>query len=88
VGAGVDAYGSYKDFEQGDNFGGSMKAIGAASGLAGAGAGIAILAGASGPAAPAVLLGAAIVGLGAWGLDALFGKSEEQSMLENLGVWK
>lgn len=88
LGAGVDAYGSYKDFSQGDYVGGGAKAVGAGAGLAGAAAGAAILAGASGPAAPAVLLGAALVGLGAWGVDALWGKSNEQSFLENLGAWK
>jgi len=88
VGAGLDGYGSYKDFKQGDYFGGSMKAIGAGAGVTSAVAGVCILAGATGPAAPLVLAGAAVVGLAAWGADALWGKSDEQSLLENMGAGK
>lgn len=88
AGAVVDGIGSVQDFQANDYVGGTAKAVGAASGLVGAGAGIAILAGATGPGAPLVLAGAAAVGLIAWGVDSWFGKSKEQEFLEGLGVYK
>ena len=88
LGAGLDAYGSYQDFSSGDTVGGYAKATGAAAGATGAIAGVAILAGASGPAAPLVLAGATVVGLVAWGIDAGWGESEEETFLRQLDVLK
>ena len=77
-----------RDFGQGDAFGGSMKGIQAGAGLTGLGTGILVAAGCAGPGAPIVIAGALVVGIGAWVLDSCFGKSDEQSLLENLGVYK
>ncbi len=88
AGAGFDFYNASNEFKNGDNFGGAMKVTSGVAGLAGAGASIAIIAGASGPAAPVVLVGATVVGLVAWGADELWGESEEETFLRNLGVLK
>jgi hypothetical protein len=88
LGAGLDAYGSYQDFQNGDTVGGYAKATGAGAGAVGAIAGVAILAGATGPGAPLVLAGATVVGLVAWGIDAAWGESEEETFLRQLGVLK
>ncbi|MBT9545290.1 MAG: hypothetical protein IV090_07875 [Candidatus Sericytochromatia bacterium] len=88
LGAGLDAYGSYQDFSSGDTVGGYAKATGAGAGAVGAVAGVAILAGATGPGAPIVLAGATVVGLVAWGIDAGWGESEEETFLRQLDVLK
>lgn len=83
-----DTRGMVKDFSQGDAFGGSMKGIQAGAGITGLGTGVLVAAGFAGPAAPLVIGGALVVGIGAWLLDESFGKSDTQSMLEGLGVYK
>lgn len=88
AGAGLDAYGSYKDFEAGDTVGGYSKAVGAGAGATGAVAGVFILAGSTGPGAPFVLAGATIIGLAAWGFDSAFGESDEETFLRQQGVLK
>lgn len=88
LGAGLDAYGSYEDYQKGDYVGAGAKGVGAAAGLTGAGAGVLILAGVSGPGAPLVLAGATVVGLAAWGVDVAFAESDMESDLRNLGVLK
>ncbi len=88
AGAGFDFYAASDEFSKGDTFGGSMKVLSGASGVVGAGAGIAIVAGASGPLAPAVLIGATVAGLVFWGADEMWGESDEETFLRNLGVLK
>lgn len=84
---GLDGYGSYKDFSSGDYVGGGAKLVSA--GAAGVGAYVAgsmLIAGSTGPGAPLVLAGATVVGLIAWGVDAAFGESDEETFLRQLGV--
>jgi hypothetical protein len=88
AGAAFDFYAAKGEFEKGDTFGGSMKVVSGTSGVVAAGASIAILAGATGPAAPLVLVGATVVGLAAWGADEMWGESEQETFLRNLGVLK
>ncbi|MBF2052119.1 MAG: hypothetical protein IGS03_01490 [Candidatus Sericytochromatia bacterium] len=83
---GLDGYGSYKDFSDGDYVGGGAKLVSAGAAGTSAVVGVMILAGASGPGAPFVLAGATIVGLVAWGVDAAFGESDEETFLRQLGV--
>lgn len=86
IGAGLSFAGAVDEFQNGDIVGGVAKVTGGVAGVAGAGAGIAIAAGASGPLAPAVLAGAAIVGLGSWLVDELWGENPQETMLRQLGV--
>ncbi|PIQ26907.1 hypothetical protein COW36_16880 [bacterium (Candidatus Blackallbacteria) CG17_big_fil_post_rev_8_21_14_2_50_48_46] len=88
IGMGVDAYGSYQDFSNGDYIGGTAKGVGALAGGTGAVAGVFILAGSTGPGAPIVLVGAAIVGGLAWVADSIWGESEEETFLRQLDVLK
>ncbi|PKL75304.1 MAG: hypothetical protein CVV27_16055, partial [Candidatus Melainabacteria bacterium HGW-Melainabacteria-1] len=84
----LDAHGAYKDYQVGDTVGALSKGVSSAAGFTAAGAGVLILAGASGPGAPVVLVGAAVVGLGAWGVDAIWGEDPQESLLRNVGVLK
>lgn len=88
VGMGVDAYGAYQDYTNGDYVGASAKGVGALAGGAGAAAGgyILLMGAAAGPGAPIVLVGAAIVGGLAWAADAIWGESEEETFLRQLEV--
>lgn len=84
-----DFKGMQRDIKDGDTLGASMKGVQVVAGATGLGtAGLLAFGLATGPAAPFVIAGALIVGIGAWIVDACFGKSEEQSMLERLGVYK
>jgi hypothetical protein len=82
VSGGLDVHNAVQEFNRGDVVGGTAAAVGAGASFASAAAGLAIVAGATGPAAPAVLLGGAIVGLGAWGVNHFFGESNEESFLK------
>jgi hypothetical protein len=89
VGMTVDAVGSYQDFSNGDYVGGTAKGVGALAGGVGAAAGGYLLFAAStGPGAPIVLVGAAIVGGLAWAADTIWGESEEETFLRQLDVLK
>lgn len=85
---GLDGYGSYQEYNNGDYVGAGAKAVSAGAGGVGAVAGVMILAGSTGPGAPVVLVGATVVGLIAWGVDAAFGESDEETFLRQLGVLK
>lgn len=88
LGAGVDAYGAVQDYTNGDYTGATFKGVSALAGGTGAVAGLFILAGSTGPAAPVVLVGAAIIGGLAWGADLIWGESEEMTFLRQLDVLK
>ncbi len=81
VGMGFDINSALDNFKAGDTFGASMNIAGAVGGGASVVAGICIAAGASGPAAPIVLVAGTVIGLLAWGADSLWGESEEESFL-------
>ncbi len=86
--AGIDGYGSYKDFKDGDLIGGTAKGVAAAASTTGAALGALMLAGKAGNKAPYVIAGSAVVGLVAWGVDATFGEKPEETLLRKLGVLK
>lgn len=88
ISAVVDGYGSYKDFKDGDYVGAAAKGVGAVAGASGAVAGVLILAGSTGPGAPIVVAVAAGVGLIAWGVDAIWGESDEETLIRQMGVKK
>lgn len=88
VSAGIDGYGSYKDFKDGDLVGGAAKGVAAAASTTGAAVGALMLAGKAGSKAPYVVAGSAVVGLMAWGFDAAFGETSEETLLRKLGVLK
>ncbi|MBF2055056.1 MAG: hypothetical protein IGS03_16530 [Candidatus Sericytochromatia bacterium] len=74
AGAGIvaDGYAAYQEYQNEDNLGMAMRGVGLASGAASLAA-ITVM---SGPAAPITLVGATVVGLTAWGIDAMWGESD------------
>jgi len=86
----VDGANAYHAFSRGDTVGGVTNSVSIAAGAAGTVAGVMILAGATGPGAPLVLAGAAVVGLLCWGIDAIWGDSSEvvqvKEMLKALDI--
>lgn len=88
IGAALDLNASIAEFERGDGIGGTAKLVQGAAGVTSMAAGIVMLSPAAGPGAPVVALGAAVVGGTAWVVDSIWGESDEESMLRQLGVWK
>jgi len=78
----LDGIGAYRDLRDGDYVGGIAKGVSAGAGVAG----LAALAFMSGPAMPVVVGVALVVGIGAALVDWIFGESEEETMLRQLGV--
>jgi len=81
ISSAMTLYAAGEDFADGDMVGGAMKTIG---GLAAMGGTVMALAGVSGPAAPIVLL----VGLTATALDGLFGESDNETLMRQMGILK
>tara|TARA_B100000609_G_C17221855_1_gene440722 strand:- start:5844 stop:8993 length:3150 start_codon:yes stop_codon:yes gene_type:complete len=75
-----------QELRDGDIVGGTAKLIGAGGGFASAAATIAVMSGASGPAAPAVAVIGTSVAVGAWIVDSAFGESDEETMLRQMGL--
>ncbi len=90
LGVAADVMGAIRESGNEDAVGMVAKITSAAAGTAGAIAGIAILAGASGPAAPLVAAGAAVVGLGAAAADVFFAESDKtgelRATLRDVGI--
>jgi hypothetical protein len=85
----ISLMGGAKDLGNGDVVGGVAKLVEGGASFVGAIAGVMILAGATGPAAPLVLVGAALVGLGAWVVDKIWGEDDDdptEELLDDLGV--
>lgn len=80
--AGLDGWGAYQDFSDGDTVGGIAKSAGALSAVGG----LAALALMSGPGAPVVAGICLVVGVGAAIVDWIWGESPEETMLRQLGV--
>ncbi|MBM3275253.1 MAG: hypothetical protein FJZ00_08870 [Candidatus Sericytochromatia bacterium] len=84
-GAVLDGYSAYKSAKEGDagrTMGYGMQAAG---GVASAAAGVAILAGASGPAAPIVLIGGTLLIGGGMLVNYFFGDTDEEKFLKTMG---
>lgn len=92
IGVGADVMGAIRESKNEDPVGMYLKIASAGAGTAGMVAGIALLAGASGPAAPVVAAGAAIVGVGTAVADSYFAESDKTGeirvLLRDLGISK
>lgn len=84
----MDSMALYDEFHNEDVAGMTSRAMGIGSGVASIAAATVL----SGPAAPITLIGATVVGLAAWGVDAAWGESDLSGKirqdLRNLGVSK
>ena len=88
LGAGLDGYQAHQEWGKGDLHGAIGHGASAAGGAAAGVAGLAIMAGASGPAAPIVLVGGTVVALGGMAYNARYGMDAEQEMITNLGLFE
>ncbi len=90
LGVAADIAGAINEGKNEDRVGQALKTLSAVSGTAGALAGVAVLAGASGPLAPLVVGGAAIVGMGLSVADYFFAESDKtgevRQALRNTGI--
>ncbi|MBF2052683.1 MAG: hypothetical protein IGS03_04360 [Candidatus Sericytochromatia bacterium] len=90
LGVAADIAGAISEGKNEDRVGQALKTLSAVSGTAGALAGVAILAGSTGPLAPLVVGGAALVGLGISVADYFFAESDKtgevRQALRNTGL--
>ena len=77
LGVAADIAGAFRESDNEDSLGLKLKVASAVAGTAGMIGGVALMAGASGPAAPLVVGGAAVIGLGIAGAEYLFAESDK-----------